>query len=143
MAGKSNKKKFHLVKWSFVCKPKGEGGLGFRLLIQMNRALLRKWLWRIGERSNSLWRHDKIWSEKKRMGRLGGPTYRFSGLWRGINSVKTLFAAHIRYKIGSSERVLFWLDDWVGDRPLAKEFTILFRCASNQLAKSQRLHGKD
>ena len=103
----------------------------------MNRALLGKWLWRIGERSNSLWKH--LIMTKYGVRRNGwdvlGPTHRFFGLWRGINSIKVLFAAHIRYKIGFGEDVLFWLDDWVGDRPLAAEFTILFRCASNQLAE--------
>ena len=46
--GKGNKKKSHPIDWSFICKPKKEGGLGFRPLKQMNQMLLGKWLWRIG-----------------------------------------------------------------------------------------------
>jgi hypothetical protein len=54
--GKSDKKKFNLVDWNSICKPKEDGGLGFRPLRLMNQALLGKWLWRIGEISNSLWK---------------------------------------------------------------------------------------
>ena len=45
------KKKFHLVKWSQVCKPKKGGGLGIRALKKLNSTLLGKWLWKIGDES--------------------------------------------------------------------------------------------
>lgn len=66
---------------------------------------------------------------------VSGPSYRFSGPWRGTISVKEVFVAHVREKVGSGEAVFFWLDVWVGYRPLTEEFHTLFRCASNQLAK--------
>lgn len=47
--------KIHLVKWSSVCKPKKEGGLGLKSFKLMNGALLAKWLWHLGEEQNSLW----------------------------------------------------------------------------------------
>jgi hypothetical protein len=34
--------KYHLVKWSKVCSPLSEGGLGIRKLVDFNRALLGK-----------------------------------------------------------------------------------------------------
>ena len=52
----NDKKIFHLKKWSQVCKPKKEGGLGIRPLKEMNLALLGKWLWRIGDDSHGLWK---------------------------------------------------------------------------------------
>ena len=36
--------KYHLVKWSKVCSPLLEGGLGLRKLVNFNYALLGKWL---------------------------------------------------------------------------------------------------
>lgn len=36
--------KYHLVKWSKVCTPVSEGGLGIRNLVVFNKALLGKWL---------------------------------------------------------------------------------------------------
>lgn len=37
----------------------------------------------------------------------------------------------VRYRVGSGERILFWLDRWVGDRPL------VFNCARDKEAKLQ------
>ena len=39
-------KGIHWVNWREVCRPKYQGGLGIRLLCQMNDALKIKWIWR-------------------------------------------------------------------------------------------------
>lgn len=49
-------KKFYLVDWDSVWKPKLEGGLDFMHIRHMNQALLGKWLWRMGIESGGLWR---------------------------------------------------------------------------------------
>jgi hypothetical protein len=41
--GGSLKKKYHLVKWSKICKAKKKGGLGVKNLRKMNVSLLCKW----------------------------------------------------------------------------------------------------
>lgn len=45
--------------------------------------------------------------------------YNALAIWRGILSVKESFMVHIRYPVGSGQNVPFWLDKWIGDRPLA------------------------
>ncbi|KAL5674200.1 hypothetical protein ACJX0J_018506 [Zea mays] len=42
--GDENKKKYRLAKWSILCQPKDQGGIGILDLNTMNRALLSKWL---------------------------------------------------------------------------------------------------
>lgn len=54
--GKNSKNNNNFLKWASICKPKKEGGLGFEPLKQMNQALLGKWLWRLGEEGDSLWK---------------------------------------------------------------------------------------
>ena len=43
------------IKWSDVCKPKVEGGLGIRSLEEWNTALISKHIWNLISGKNSLW----------------------------------------------------------------------------------------
>jgi hypothetical protein len=45
--GDSEKKKYRLTKWSVVCRPKDQGGLGIQDLEVKNTTLLGKWLFRL------------------------------------------------------------------------------------------------
>jgi hypothetical protein len=45
--GYSEKKKYRLAKWSVVCSPKDQGGLGIHDLEVKNIALLGKWLFKL------------------------------------------------------------------------------------------------
>jgi hypothetical protein len=44
LEGDIEKKKFQLAKWSSLCCPKNQGGLGIHNLEVKNTALLGKWL---------------------------------------------------------------------------------------------------
>ena len=52
----SNLKKFHLVNWETVCRPKICRGVGVRDPNIMNLALGAKILWRIVSRKKSWWK---------------------------------------------------------------------------------------
>jgi hypothetical protein len=41
------KKKYRLVKWNVVCRPRDQGGLGIHDLEAKNIALLGKWLYKL------------------------------------------------------------------------------------------------
>jgi hypothetical protein len=45
--GDNKKKKYRLAKWSVVCSPKDQGGLGIHNLEVKNTALLAKWLFNL------------------------------------------------------------------------------------------------
>jgi hypothetical protein len=45
--GDNEKNKFRLAKWSIVCYPKDQGGLGVHDLEVKNTALLGKWLFEL------------------------------------------------------------------------------------------------
>ncbi|CAL9021650.1 unnamed protein product [Prunus brigantina] len=52
--GNEDKRKIHWMSWNRLCKPKREGGMGFRNLYAFNMALLAKQVWRIYHQPHSL-----------------------------------------------------------------------------------------
>lgn len=43
------------MKWEDVCAPKAEGGLGFRVLKDWNKAAMSGHLWAIAKKADTLW----------------------------------------------------------------------------------------
>ena len=44
----------HAIKWDTLCKSKENGGLGFDSVLDKNKGLLAKWVWRFGKEESSL-----------------------------------------------------------------------------------------
>ncbi|XP_047058014.1 uncharacterized protein LOC124664572 [Lolium rigidum] len=53
--GVGNKRKYHMVDWATVCKPKELGGLGILNTKLMNIALMLKWIWKLYQGAEGLW----------------------------------------------------------------------------------------
>ena len=71
--GDSERKKYRLTKWSVVCHPKDQGGLGIHDLEVKNRALLGKWLFKL------LFK-DGVWQTLLRRKYVGSRRYpRYTG----------------------------------------------------------------
>jgi hypothetical protein len=124
--------KYHLVKWSKVCSPISKGGLGIRKLVDFNRALLGKWLWRYGHEREAWWR---VVVEAKYGSMWGGwCTYPHRGasgvsLWKNIRSGWEIFSSHSKLVVGEGNWVRFWHDRWCGDTKLKDDFPVLYNIA--------------
>jgi hypothetical protein len=46
-AGAADKRKYHFVKWRWICKPKYKGGLGVKDLNKFNISRICKWWWKL------------------------------------------------------------------------------------------------
>jgi hypothetical protein len=120
------KKKYRLTKWSMVCRPKDQGGLGIEVLELKNKCLLSKWLSKLLTESG-LWQQiltNKYLSNKTLSQVEAKPTD--SPFWKGLLMVKDEFFAHGSFSVGNGESVRFWEDVWLGDRPLAQQYPCLY-----------------
>lgn len=61
--------------------------------------------------------------------------YRSSNLWKGVMSAHESFTDEISFCMGSECTISFWLDTWVGEKPLAVVFPCLFLCARDRYAQ--------
>jgi hypothetical protein len=53
--GVGNKRKYHMVDWATVCKPKAFGCPGNLNTKLMNISLILKWIWKLYQDAEGLW----------------------------------------------------------------------------------------
>ncbi|KAE8768763.1 putative TdLSC37 protein [Hordeum vulgare] len=124
-----DKQKYHMVRWSEICKPHDQGGLGIMSSKRMNIALLARWLWRISRGEGGLWlriiqnkylRGQPLacchWSGDLSSGSPSSNCSRFSALGPSVD-------------VGSGTSTLFWFDCWASSLPFAARFLGLFSIA--------------
>ncbi|XP_061375671.1 uncharacterized protein LOC133317799 [Gastrolobium bilobum] len=107
--------KVHLVSWNRVCRPKKDGGLGFRDQKLINRAYSMKLGFDILSNRDSLW--VKVLQNKYKVEESFMPTLRksncASNTWRGIQKVWDQVLEGSRIIIGTGSNTSFWYDRWV------------------------------
>lgn len=107
-------KKMAWVAWSQLCRPKREGGLGFRDLRAFNLALLAKQGWRLVTNPDSL------------VGRIFQARYyphgffldagvgsRPSAVWSSILKARPLLTRGLRIRIGNGYSTNIWTSPWI------------------------------
>jgi hypothetical protein len=120
------KRKYRLAKWSILCQPKDQGGLGIRNLDIQNIALLSKWLYK-------LLTTDGTWQQLIRNKYLGSKplSQAFwkaadSHFWAGLMKVKSDFLRFGTFTIKNGTQIRFWEDQWLGTSPLREQYPCLY-----------------
>lgn len=111
-SGASNQQKISMVTWDKVCQPKSCGGLGFKNLEMLNRALLMKVSWGIVSSPTSLWAQvlsSKYGLDPSNVPRVL-PTTNGSDLWKSIGKVWNDILMSTRWNIRNGRKVRFWWD---------------------------------
>ena len=116
--GDSEKKKYRLAKWSVVCRPKEQGGLGIHDLQVKNTALLGKWLYQ-------LLTEEGVWKTLLRRKYVGSNALSQvswkpgdSHFWAGLMATKKHFFPLGSFIINDGTEIRFWEDKWLGNATL-------------------------
>ncbi|KAK2652654.1 hypothetical protein Ddye_012510 [Dipteronia dyeriana] len=112
--GNENNRKIHWCTWKRLCKPKSEGGLGFRNLEIFNKALLTKQCWRILKFPDSLAARtlkgyyfpncDFLDATKRSTG---------SFIWNSLLWGRDILEKGLRWRVGNGNSIWVYKDNWV------------------------------
>ncbi|WZZ04139.1 hypothetical protein YC2023_090060 [Brassica napus] len=98
------------VKWSTVCLPKSEGGLGLRSFHEWNKTLYLRYTWLLFSQTSSLW---ASWMKRKYLGSTcywaaeERPSH--SWIWKCLLKIKYLAERFIRASVGDGTTISFCL----------------------------------
>ncbi|KAL2225604.1 UNVERIFIED_CONTAM: hypothetical protein Sindi_2948700, partial [Sesamum indicum] len=111
------------VAWKDVCRPVDEGGLGFKDISILNRALMSKKLCDVIQCDRtSIWvqwlyqdwlRDTSIWIVREQGGSCG---------WRKMLRLRPYLRSIVDYQIGNEGRFFIWQDPWHHLGPLIERF---------------------
>ncbi|KAL2253052.1 UNVERIFIED_CONTAM: LINE-1 retrotransposable element ORF2 protein [Sesamum indicum] len=111
------------VAWKDVCRPTDEGGLGFKDISTLNRALMSKKLCDVIRCDRtSIWvqwlyqdrlRDTSIWTVREHGGSWG---------WRKMLRLRPFLRSIVDYQIGNGDRFFVWQDPWHHLGPLIERF---------------------
>jgi len=121
------KKKYHLIKWTVVCKTKCRGGLGIKNIRKMNISLLCKWWWKL-EHEVGLW---QIIVKAKYMGGnslIASIKNRIddSPIWSDLLKVRHIYLRGRSTKVKNGKCTLFWEEAWFKQKPLCTLHPVLY-----------------
>ncbi|XP_065621168.1 uncharacterized mitochondrial protein AtMg00310-like [Quercus suber] len=121
---RGREKKAAWISWQKLCKPKAEGGMGFRDLKAFNLALLAKQGWRLQQNPNSLAHRvlkAKYFSDSSFLeAQLGKkPSY----LWRSIMAAKNFIKEGFRWVVGDGRSIEIWNARWLPSSESGKVIT--------------------
>jgi hypothetical protein len=112
--GVGNKRKYHMVDWPTVCKPKQFGGLGILNTKIMNIALMLKWIWRIYQNIGGLW------ADLLRANYLGARDFfskevptRGTQFWNAIQKIKWYIKLGAKHRVHNEKGPISrWIGGW-------------------------------
>lgn len=122
---REDKRKIHLIKWSEVCMPRVNGGLGIRMARDFNNALLAKLAWQLVTNANKLWVtviKEKYIKDRNFFTAPVPPDASWS--WRNIVKGQSTIELGATWRVGNGRSFNFWSDWWVRDKPLGVELDI-------------------
>ncbi|KAK3224465.1 hypothetical protein Dsin_011490 [Dipteronia sinensis] len=139
------KRKIHTVSWEMLCRGKDKGGLGISRMLDKNRGLLAKWIWRFGWEENTLWKRVLCAKYGMNIRDLRWEWNITSNPSHLVSSVSKLHQENVqiyniitngfKVVVGNGERARFWKDIYWQFQPLEKAFPRVFSLAKNKMGR--------
>ncbi|KAI3899301.1 hypothetical protein MKW92_024322 [Papaver armeniacum] len=103
--------------------------------MHLNRSLLQKWWWRLGNEPKALW--SRVVKDKHGVADLGWRTNKPIGkqgvsLWRNIYSTAEDFFKLCQFKIGKENRFRLWEDKWCINGPICSLCPNLYNLSTSK-----------
>ncbi|KAL9294084.1 putative ribonuclease H domain, reverse transcriptase zinc-binding domain-containing protein [Arabidopsis thaliana] len=124
---KRESKGLHWKAWEHLSRPKSEGGIGFKDLEAFNLALLRKQLWRMVTRKESLLARvykSRYFSKSDPLNAPLGSRPSFA--WKSIHAAQELLRQGTRAIVGNGASIEIWQHQWLDSKP-AKPAVVMNR----------------
>nr|XP_023915730.1 uncharacterized protein LOC112027287 [Quercus suber] len=150
-------RRIHWKKWEVLCKPKDEGGLGFKDLGKVNEAMLAKQVWRLVHDRSSLF--YRVFKEKyfPQGSIFKATSSSASYAWKSILRSRQLIKKGAKWRLGDGQSIRIFIDRWLpkGDGKLNLDVScsvkirnekaialklVLKRRASGEVALEDTLH---
>ncbi|XP_050124740.1 uncharacterized mitochondrial protein AtMg00310-like [Malus sylvestris] len=113
-SGDLGKRKMHWLNWRVLCKPKMDGGLGFRDLYAFNLALLAKQAWRFMRDTKGLVYHVFKARYFPNIDFLNARvTANSSYVWHSIAASPPVLQKGLQWQVGDRKTIRIWKDNWV------------------------------
>ncbi|KAK4268822.1 hypothetical protein QN277_022056 [Acacia crassicarpa] len=113
-SGNADGGKTHWKAWDIMTSSKSAGGMGFRDLLSMNKALLAKTAWRILKKPDDLWVRvlkSVYFPEDHFINAIKG--YKASWCWSSIIEGRDFLRKNLQWDIGDGTDIRIWGDTWV------------------------------
>jgi hypothetical protein len=117
------------MKWSIVCQPKDQGGLGIQNLEIQNQCMLSKWLFKLIN-EDGLW--QTIIRNKYLAGQTIGKVDRKPGdshFWSGLMKAKETFLRYGSFRLNNEKQIRYWEDKWLGNYSFKDQYPSLYNIA--------------
>jgi hypothetical protein len=131
-ASTRHKRKYYLVSWKIICKPKIKGGLGIKNLTKFNISLICKWWWKL-ENVEDPWKKF-MWRKYLENSTVFsvGHKQKDSVLWADMLHVKEIYLCGRKMQVGNGVRTHFWGDCWCDSISLKQKFPPLYEISNEQ-----------